>query len=89
MASAAAWLEAVRFEDVMLPCSEWVGEWSDYWGDYAWQPLIGGEHRALSDCRALLERLKEMAPQYQCCPPVGPDPDLARARLIVLRSAGV
>lgn len=60
-ASAAAWLEEVRREDVMLPYSEWVGDWSDYHGDYAWQPLIGGDHRALSDCRAVVETLRGMA----------------------------
>jgi hypothetical protein len=59
-ASAAAWLEAVRFEDVMLPYSEWVGDWSDYHGDYAWQSLTGGGHRALSDCRAVVETLRGM-----------------------------
>jgi hypothetical protein len=60
-ASAAAWMEGIRFEDVMIPYSDWVGDWSDYWGNYAWQPLYGGDHRALSDCRAVVERLREMA----------------------------
>jgi hypothetical protein len=55
---AAAWVEAMRFEDVMIPYSEWVGEWDDYWGNYAWQPLIGGEHRALSDCKAVVDLLR-------------------------------
>lgn len=60
---AAAWLAAVKFEDVMLPYSEWFGDWSDYWGNYAWQPLYGGDHRALSDCRAVVDLLKGMARQ--------------------------
>lgn len=60
-AAAAAWLGAVRTEDVMLPYSEWVGDWSDYWGGYSWQPLQGGDHRALSDCRAVIETLRVMA----------------------------
>lgn len=60
-ASATAWLDSVRFEDVMIPYSDWYGDWSDYWGNYAWQPLYGGDHRALSDCRAVVERLREMA----------------------------
>jgi hypothetical protein len=58
---AAAWLESMRFEDVMVPYSDWYGEWSDYHGNYRWQPLYGGDHRAASDCRAVLDRLREMA----------------------------
>lgn len=60
-ASAAAWLGVVRTEDAMIPYSDWYGDWSDYWGNYAWQPLYGGDHRAVSDCRAVVERLREMA----------------------------
>jgi DNA polymerase III epsilon subunit-like protein len=60
-ASAAAWLESMRFEDVMVPYSTWFGEWSDYHGNYRWQPLYGGDHRAASDCRAVLDRLRDMA----------------------------
>ncbi|MFE7665129.1 3'-5' exonuclease, partial [Streptomyces celluloflavus] len=59
-AQATAWLDAMRFEDVMEPYAAWYGEWDDYHGNYRWQPLNGG-HRAAGDCRALLERLKEMA----------------------------
>ncbi|MFI9155418.1 3'-5' exonuclease [Streptomyces sp. NPDC053367] len=59
-AAAQAWLGTWQAEDVMKPYAEWVGEWSDYWGGYAGQGLHGG-HRALGDCKALLERLKEMA----------------------------
>jgi hypothetical protein len=60
-ASAAAWLDMMQFEDVMIPYSDWVGDWSEYGGNYSWQPLYGGDHRALSDCRAVVERLREMA----------------------------
>jgi hypothetical protein len=60
-ASAAAWMGVMRFEDVMIPYSDWFGDWSDYWGNYTWQPLYGGDHRAASDCRAVVERLREMA----------------------------
>jgi DNA polymerase III epsilon subunit-like protein len=60
-ASATAWLDAVRFEDAMIPYSDWYGDWSDYWGNYAWQPLYGGDHRAVTDCRAVVERLRDMA----------------------------
>lgn len=59
--SAAAWLDAMRFEDVMVPYSDWFGEESDYFGGYRWQPLYGGDHRAASDCRAVLDRLRDMA----------------------------
>jgi len=60
-ASAAEWIGRMRFEDVMIPYSDWCGDWSDYWGNYTWQPLYGGDHRAASDCRAVVERLREMA----------------------------
>jgi DNA polymerase-3 subunit epsilon len=35
-------------------------EWSEYHKDYKWQPLMGG-HRALGDCIATLDVIKEMA----------------------------
>ncbi|RSN90118.1 3'-5' exonuclease [Streptomyces sp. WAC 05379] len=60
-ARTAAWIDGMRFEDVMGPYSAWAGEWSEYWGNHAWQPLPGGAHRALGDCQAVLEVLKEMA----------------------------
>ncbi|WP_051947339.1 3'-5' exonuclease [Streptomyces scabiei] len=60
-AAAAAWLDGMRFEDAMIPYSNWFGDWSDYWGNYTWQPLYGGDHRAVSDCRAVVDRLREMA----------------------------
>lgn len=55
-------LEPIEFnaECVMLEYAAYVGEWSDYHDDYRWQPLNGG-HSALSDCRATLDRIKEMA----------------------------
>lgn len=57
---SGGWLAAVRTEDAMIPYSDWVGDWSEYWGNYRWQPLNGG-HRALGDCRAVVECLKAMA----------------------------
>lgn len=39
----------------------WFGEWSFYHKSYKWQSLEGGTHRALGDCLATLERIKEMA----------------------------
>ncbi len=47
-------------ECAMLWYAQWVGEWSDYWRGYKWQPLYGG-HRALGDCRATLALLHKMA----------------------------
>ncbi|MFE7358530.1 hypothetical protein ACFU8Q_36885 [Streptomyces sp. NPDC057543] len=51
---AAAWLEALDVEDVMISYSDWVGDWSEYHGNNRWQPLQGG-HRAAGDCRAVLD----------------------------------
>lgn len=46
---------------VMLPYSEYIGEWNDYHGNYRWQKLPGGDHSAIGDCRATLDVLSEMA----------------------------
>jgi len=54
------WPLAKVWEDVMLPYSDWYGEWSDWHGNYRWQPL-GGGHRALGDCLAVIDCLKAMA----------------------------
>lgn len=45
----------------MLWYSQWVGEWNEYYGNYKWQPLRGGDHSALGDCKATLEVIKTMA----------------------------
>ncbi|MFE4915844.1 exonuclease domain-containing protein [Streptomyces sp. NPDC056652] len=58
--SAAAWLDAMTFEDAMVPYSDWVGDWSEYWGNYTWQSLDSG-HRALGDCLAVTDCLRAMA----------------------------
>ncbi|GGX36467.1 3'-5' exonuclease [Streptomyces chryseus] len=60
---AAAWLDVMTFEDVMIPYSDWVGDWSEYWGNNRWQPLDGG-HRAAEDCRAVLRCLESMGRAY-------------------------
>lgn len=61
-ADAAAWRGQgrTRWEDAMVPYSDWYGDWSEYWGNYSWQPLNGG-HRALGDCLAVIDCLKAMA----------------------------
>lgn len=55
-----AWLAAVRWQDVMLPYSQFCGDWSDHFENYRWQPL-GGGHRALGDCQACLTVIQNMA----------------------------
>lgn len=45
---------------LMLWYAQWYGEWSSHWNDYQWQKLNSG-HRALTDCFAVLDLLKEMA----------------------------
>lgn len=41
--------------------AEFYGEWSRHWKSFKWQPLQGGDHSALGDCRATLELIKQMA----------------------------
>lgn len=45
---------------LMLQYAEFYGDWSDKYEDYKYQPLNGG-HRALGDCLAALDVLREMA----------------------------
>lgn len=40
---------------------QWVGEWNHYHDDYKWQPLPGGDHSAMGDCKATLAAIKQMA----------------------------
>lgn len=49
-----------RWACAMRWYAQWLNEWSDYHGDYRWQPL-GSGHRAREDCLAVLERLRTMA----------------------------
>ena len=65
-AEAAAVAEAVyvgnggvNSEDAMEPYGTWYGDWSDWHGNYRWQPL-GGGHRAHGDCLAVIDCLKAM-----------------------------
>jgi DNA polymerase III epsilon subunit-like protein len=48
-----------RWRCLMTLYAAYVGDWSDYWESYRWQPLNGG-HRALEDCQAALGVLREM-----------------------------
>lgn len=45
----------------MKPYAAYCGEWSEWHGNFKWQPLPGGDHTAIGDCRATLELIKTMA----------------------------
>lgn len=51
----------IRADCAMLWYAQWFGDWNDYHGDYRWQKLRGGNHRALGDCLATLALIKKMA----------------------------
>jgi DNA polymerase III epsilon subunit-like protein len=63
-AAAGSWTAVrttwTKWEDAMVPYSDWYGEEDDWHGGYRWQRL-GGGHRALGDCRAVIDVLKAMA----------------------------
>ncbi len=59
-ASALRELLAATYEDAMGPYSDWYGEEDEWHGNYRWQRL-GGGHRALGDCRAVIDCLRAMA----------------------------
>ena len=54
-------MPAVEWECLMIAYAGWYGEYSDYWHDFKWQPLLGGDHSALGDARAALDLLQGMA----------------------------
>jgi DNA polymerase-3 subunit epsilon len=47
--------------DAMLYYADFVGEWSEYYESNKWQPLPGGDHTALGDCKATLGLIRGMA----------------------------
>lgn len=57
----AHWLRGVRWCCAKELYAAWWGDWSAYHGDYRWQPLPGGDHSALGDCRATLALLAHIA----------------------------
>lgn len=57
---AQAWVNAIKWQCAMKKYSKFVGEWSVRHKEYRFIGL-GGGHRAAGDCRACLERIKEMA----------------------------
>jgi len=54
------WAASWQWQCAMNRYAEWYGDWSDYHGNYRYQPLNGG-HNALADCRACLNRIRQMA----------------------------
>ena len=63
-----------RSECIMEWYAQWEGVWSEYYKDYKWHPLDGG-HRALGDCLAALDKIKQMAADSEKfhCPIPKPD----------------
>lgn len=59
--TARTWGRRVRWRCAMRLYSQFVGEWSERHDNYAYQPLPGGDHRALGDARAALAVLRRMA----------------------------
>lgn len=59
--AAIHWSRRVRWRCAMEVFAQYVGDWSEYHGNYRWQPLPGGDHSALGDARACLDVLKAMA----------------------------
>jgi DNA polymerase III epsilon subunit-like protein len=59
-------LEELRqeWECAMEAYAAFCGNWSDYHGNYTWIPLAGN-HRAVGDALAALERVREMAVVYE------------------------
>jgi DNA polymerase-3 subunit epsilon len=63
-----------RSDCLMEWVAQWVGNWSYYHEDYRYLPLNGG-HRALADCTAAFDRIKQMAAdsdQIDCPVPIPP-----------------
>ncbi len=50
-----------KFECAMKRYAEFFGDWRGQRRGFRWQPLTGGDHRALGDCRATLKVLQKMA----------------------------
>ena len=58
--------DEVKFKDcnglcIMIAYSMFIGDWSEYHGNYKYQKLPGGDHTAIGDCKATLELIKKMA----------------------------
>ena len=56
----------LRVSCAMRYYAQYFGEWSDYWGNYKWQKLRGGSHRARSDTWACYQLVKSMTYSPYC-----------------------
>ncbi|MCZ7568939.1 MAG: 3'-5' exonuclease [Ardenticatenaceae bacterium] len=63
---------AARWMCTMNVYAAYFGDWSDYWGDYRFQKLPGGDHTAIGDCRATLKLMHDMAATNEQGPCVVP-----------------
>jgi hypothetical protein len=79
--TARTWARRIRWRCAMKRYAAFVGEWSERYEDYAYQPLPGGDHRALGDARAALAVLRRMATAGEEQPEMegGPSGEGARA----------
>lgn len=53
-------------ECAMQQYAKYYGEWSEYWENFKWQKLEGGNHRARGDALATFNLLKKMAKPLKC-----------------------
>lgn len=53
-----------KWQCAMKVYSQFAGNWNERFKSYTWVPL-GGSHRAVGDCVACLERIREMAALYR------------------------
>jgi DNA polymerase-3 subunit epsilon len=44
--------------------AKWIGDWSDYHGNYRWPKLPGGDHSAIGDCHATLKVIQTMSNSF-------------------------
>lgn len=54
------YLFAPKWECAMLQYAAYCGEWSDYFGDYKYQPLPNAGHSAAADCQATLALIRHI-----------------------------
>jgi DNA polymerase-3 subunit epsilon len=55
-------LPVQRWRCAMHLYAVFVGDWSDYHGNYRWYPLPGADHHAAADCCTTLDLLRRMGP---------------------------
>lgn len=54
-------LAPLKWRCAMKLSAKFIGDWSNYHGNYRWYPLAGGDHTALGDARACLAELQSIA----------------------------